>query len=185
MKVYFTASIVGKSHYLKNYTQIIKILEDLHHQVKSDHIIDVSENQINMQSKSEREKFHKRLKNWIMESDCMVVETSFPSISVGFEISLALNLGKPVLLLHTNEAPTLLSSYNNDKLICEKYTPSTLKEIITDFVNYAGGKADQRFTFFINPSIADYLETVSRKKRVPKSVYLRRLIEKEIASNSK
>ncbi len=180
MKIYFTASIVGKKHYLRNYLKIIGILQKLHHQVKSDHIIKVSENQINMQAKSEREKFHKKLKKWIMDSDCMVVETSFPSISVGFEISLALNLGKPVLLLHTNEAPTLLSSYNDEKLICEEYKIDGLKDILVDFVNYVRGKCEQRFTFFITSEIAGFLEDVSKKKKIPKSVYVRSLIEKEI-----
>lgn len=184
MRIYFTASIVGKKHYLKNYLEIVKILKNLSHQVKSDHIINASENQINMQSKADREKFHKKLKKWIMDSDCMVVETSFPSISVGFEISLALNMGKPVLLLHTNEAPTLLSSYNDEKLICEKYTPATLAEVIEDFLNYAEGKSDQRFTFFISSSIAHFLESVSQNKKIPKSVYIRRLIEKEIEKHT-
>jgi hypothetical protein len=184
MKIYFTASIVGKKHFLTNYQKIISILEKHHHRVKSDHIINVSENQINMQSKPDREKFHKKLKKWIMDSDCVIVETSFPSISVGFEISLALNLGKPVLLLYTNEAPTLLSSYNDEKLLCEKYTSETLIGIVEDFINYAEGKCDQRFTFFISPTIGDYLEAVSRRKRIPKSVYLRRLIEKDISKPS-
>lgn len=180
MKIYFTASIVGKKHYIKHYLKIIEILKKLNHQVKSDHIIKASENQINMQAKTDREKFHKQLKKWIIETDCVVVETSFPSISVGFEISLALNLGKPVLLLHTNEAPTLLSSYDNEKLICARYRMDELKDILGDFINYVRGKTEQRFTFFISSEIANFLEEISRKKRIPKSVYIRSLIEKKM-----
>ena len=59
MKIYFTASIVGKKNFLKNYQRIVDHLRKRGHKVKSDHIIKTSENQINMQSASEREKFHK------------------------------------------------------------------------------------------------------------------------------
>jgi len=180
MNIYFTASIVGKKSYLQNYLKIIETLKKKSHKVSSDHIIKSSENQINLQTEEQRHKFHKELKKWIMEADAMVVETSFPSISVGFEISLALNLGKPVLLLHTNEGPTLLSSYNNERLFSEKYTPSTLEDILEDFLLYVVGNADSRFTFFITSNIAHFLEKISRDKKIPKSVYLRRLIEKQM-----
>lgn len=180
MNIYFTASIVGKKRYLKNYLNIIDILNRKGHKVTSDHIIKTSENQTNFQTEEQRKKFHIKLKKWIMDANAVVVETSFPSISVGFEISLALNLGKPVLLLYTNEGPTLLSSYSNEKLFCEKYNGSTLGGLIEDFLLFVEGNADSRFTFFITSNIAHFLEKISREKKIPKSVYLRRLIEKQI-----
>ncbi len=178
MKVYFTASIVGKKYYLDNYLKILQILKQKNLSVIYEHIINSSEEQIKLQTKQKRENFHKQLKKWIIECSCMVTEASFPSISVGFEISLALNLGKPVLLLYTKEAPTLFSSYTDEKLICEKYSLTNLKGIIDDFINYAEGKTEHRFTFFITSEMADFLETVAIKHKIPKSVYLRQLIEK-------
>jgi hypothetical protein len=49
MNIYFTASISGKKHYLSNYQKIIDILKKDGHKVTSDHIIDASENQIDME----------------------------------------------------------------------------------------------------------------------------------------
>lgn len=178
MNIYFTASIAGKKYYLQNYLKIVEILKSKKHHVAAEHIINASESQIDLQTKAQREKFHKQLKKWIIDSDCLVVETSFPSISVGFEISLGLNLGKPVLVLFTKEAPTLLSSYDDEKLICSKYGLNNLKEVLTDFTNYVQGKSDHRFTFFIDSHINNFLEEVSRKRKVPKSVYIRYLIQK-------
>ena len=86
MNIYFTASISGRKHYLSNYQKIIDILQKDGHKVTSEHIIDASENQIDMETHEERERFHKQLKKWIIKSDCVVVEVSFPSISIGFEI---------------------------------------------------------------------------------------------------
>lgn len=180
MNVYFTASIVGKIKYLANYQSIINVVKKSGHTITSDHIIkSVSENQINLQSELKREQFHKKLKKWIMNSQCMIVETSFPSISVGFEISLALNLNKPVLVLYTNEAPTLLSGYNDEKMICEQYTQNNIDGIIEDFLNYVKGTSEHRFTFFITTEMSKFLDDISKKKKIPKSVYLRQLIDIE------
>jgi hypothetical protein len=176
MNVYFTASIVGKKKYLDHYEEIIRVLKKNGHSVTSDHIIHASENLINLQSERNREQFHKKLRKWIMDSQCMVVETSFPSISVGFEISLALNLNKPVLVLYTNEAPTLLSGYNDEKMICQQYNIQNVANIIEDFLNYVKGTSEHRFTFFITTEMNQFLEEISKKKKVPKSVYLRHLI---------
>lgn len=180
MNIYFTASIAGKKYYLQNYLNIIEILKKNKHQVVSDHIISASEKTINLQTETQRERFHKQLRKWIMQSDCLIVETSFPSISVGFEISLGLNLGKPVLVLYTKEAPTLLSSYDDEKLICSKYDSGNLKGIISEFINYVEGKSDHRFTFFIDSAISYFLEEASKNKNIPKSVYLRNLIREKM-----
>ena len=178
MNIYFTASIAGKKYYQPNYLKIIEILKNKKQRVIADHIVDASESQIKLQTKTQREKFHKQLKKWILDSDCLVVETSFPSISVGFEISLGINLGKPVLVLYTKDPPTLLSSYDDEKLILTKYDQNNLKEALNDFINYVKGKSDLRFTFFIDSHINNFLKEVSHKKRVPKSVYIRNLIQK-------
>src|SRR3989338_129852 len=181
MKVYFTASIIGKKHYLHNYLKIIDHLKEKDCQVISDHIISSTESEIRMEKKEMRLKFHKQLENWISGSDFVVAETSFPSISVGYEISLALHLLKPILILYsTGDPPTLLAHHKEEKLVCEKYNKDTLSDIIDDFINYVRGTIDTRFTFFITPKIASFLEKVSKKNKLPKSVYLRKLIEKDM-----
>lgn len=177
-KVYFTASVVGKKDYLPNYLAIIDILTKKGCQVQSAHILDVNEPDIHMKTREERLKFHGQLERWIQTCDFMVVESSFPSISVGYEISLALQQRKPVLMLYSTNAPPSLFAYHTDeKLASEKYTLDTVESIINDFVGYVQGASDTRFTFFITPQIARYLERVSKQEKMPKSVYLRKLIE--------
>ncbi|MCL4338288.1 nucleoside 2-deoxyribosyltransferase [Patescibacteria group bacterium] len=182
MKIYFTASIVGKKHYLSNYLRIVDYLKNKGNQVISDHIINTTEDKIRMEDKNERVKFQRTLEDWITSSDVMIAETSFPSISVGYEISLAANRGKPILILYSEgDPPSLLAHHFDDKIICEKYSPDNLEDILEDFLNFAQGAADTRFTFFITSRLALYLENISKKKKIPKSVYLRYLIEKDIA----
>jgi hypothetical protein len=177
MNIYFTASIVGKKYHQANYQRIVHILTEQGNTVQSDHVLKTTEADIHMETKTERLEFHKKLESWINACDCMVVETTFPSISVGYEISMALHRGKPVLILYNEgDPPSLLTTQHEEKIISEKYTPETLKEIITDFMTYVEGNADMRFTFFITSAIASYLDTVSKKQKVPKSVYIRNLI---------
>ncbi|OGG01650.1 hypothetical protein A2W14_07170 [Candidatus Gottesmanbacteria bacterium RBG_16_37_8] len=184
MTVYFTASIAGKKHYLANYQKIIELLEKKGCQVISDHIIKSTEQEVRLETKEERLKFQKKLEVWIASSDFMVVETSFPSISVGYEISLAQHLNKPILILYSEGTPPTLLAHNMDeKVVCEKYSSETLQSLIADFINYVQGAADSRFTFFISSKIASHLEKISRKEKIPKSVYLRQLIEKDMKNH--
>ncbi|MCL4417288.1 MAG: ribbon-helix-helix domain-containing protein [Actinobacteria bacterium] len=183
MIVYFTASIVGKKRYLSNYLKIIDIIKNKRFSIISDHIINTTETQIHLETKEERLKFNKQLEGWISSCDFMIAETSFPSISVGYEISFAQKLGKPVLILYSEgRAPSLLALNKDEKLICEKYTSETLQDIIDDFISYIQGTEETRFTFFITPEIALHLEKISKKEKLPKSVYLRKLIEKDMKS---
>ena len=181
MKVYFTASIVGKKQYLANYLKVIEILNAKKCQVTSDHIINSAENMVRMETRQERIKFQDTLSSWINSADCVIAEVSFPSISVGYEISLALHRGKPVLMLYTDTyPPTLLAHHKDEKLICEKYGLNSLQTIIHDFLNYVQGAEDSRFTFYITSEIASFLEKISKKEKLPKAVWLRKLIEREM-----
>ena len=185
MTVYFTASVVGKKKYSSNYLKIIEIIKNKNFSIISDHIINTTEAQIRIETKEERLKFHKQLERWISSCNFMIAETSVPSISVGYEISFALKLGKPVLVLFSEgRGPSLLAHHQDEKLVCEKYMPETLKDIIDDFINYIQGTEETRFTFFITPRIALHLEKVAKKEKMPKSVYLRKLIEKDMEARN-
>lgn len=181
MKVYFSASIHEKDAHVDNYRKIVEYLKSKGNRVYANHIFNASEESIHESSREEVLHFHTKLENWIKSSDFMVAETSFPSISVGYEISMALRLGKPTLILYSEGgAPSVLSYHKDDRLVTEKYDESTYKHIIDDFITYVEAKADMRFTFFITPDIALYLDEVSKKEKLPKSVYLRQLIEEDM-----
>lgn len=181
MNIYFTASVVGKEQHLDNYMAIIDAVKAKGHTIQAEHILSVTEREIHMKSESERLDFHKKLEKWIESCNFMIVEASFPSISVGYEVSLALQRGKPVLLLYAEgHPPSLFAYHENERFVCQKYTISTVSQIIDEFIDYVEGSSDTRFTFFITPAISSYLEKMSKKLRIPKSVYLRQLIEEKM-----
>jgi 2'-deoxynucleoside 5'-phosphate N-hydrolase len=182
MNFYFTASISGKKNHLSNYKKIVELIKK-QHTIIADHILNTTEEQIQHETIEERHTFHKQLDQWIQSADAVVAEITFPSISVGFEISRALEKGKPVLAIYSEGLPpSLLPELYSDHLIIEKYTPETVSEILQNFVQYVDSKHDTRFTFFLPQLLSIKLSQVTQKKGIPKSVFIRQLLEKELAS---
>lgn len=181
MTAYFSASVAAKDQYIENYLKIIRSLQGLKVNVIYEHIIKTTEEQIRLHTKEERHTFHDKVAKWIQTCDFMVVDTSHPSISVGYEIAQALRVGKPVLVLYSEgDPPSLLGYHKNEKLVCEKYTLNTVVNILKNFIGFVEGKHDLRFTFFISPQIASYLDRIAIQKKIPKSVFIRQLIEREM-----
>lgn len=181
MTVYFTASIAGKQSYEKHYQAIINILAKKGHTVISEHIMDTAQSHIHLESREELDAFHNQLEQWIGTCDFVLAETSYPSISVGYEISLARERRKPVLILYRERHPPSLFVHSRDEnIVCEQYTMGSLEDSIQSFINYVSGVHDMRFTFFITPAIAAHMEKVSKARNIPKSAYLRSLIEQDI-----
>lgn len=178
MTVYFTASIKGKKQYLESYQRIVQEVQNLGHTIIADHILETSEQHVTLESSEQRQTFHKKLDQWIQSADCVIAETSFPSISVGFEIALALQKRKPVMILYsTQKAPTLLLELNPELLTLSQYTQKTIKSVLEDFFLYAEGNRESRFTFFLNDRQNQIMKQQSKKLSISKSAWLRLLIE--------
>lgn len=184
MNVYFTASIAAKDKYLPQYLNIITYLKGLGHSITSSHITETTESAINELPREEILDFHGKVEKWIKNCDFMVADTAFPSVSVGYEISLALRMNKPVLVFYDNGGPPSLLRYHKDEnLITERYTDSSYKEVIKNFVSCIRSKTDMKFIFLITPKIASFLDAVSHKEKLPKSVYIRKLIEADMENH--
>jgi hypothetical protein len=185
MNIYFTGSIVGREQYKDEYLAIINYLKKKGHKVQSEHIFDKKEEEIKDESKQEILDFQERVESWIKEADFMIADTSFPSVSVGYEIAFAIRVGKPVLIFYGKGGPPSLLSYTKgERLISEKFSKDTYKKILDLFITYVSSKSDLRFTFFITPEIATFLDEIVQEEKVPKSVFIRKLLEREIKNHN-
>jgi hypothetical protein len=181
MKIYFTGSVSAKKTFIEEYLNIINHAKLQGHEIIYDHIVSGSEDKINSATKEDVLKFYTEMETWIKSCDFVIADTSYPSVSVGYEIALALRNGKPVLVFYGAGGPPSLLAHNKDeRLVSERYTTHTYKESINNFVQYISTKSDQRFTFFITPEIAAYLDDIVMKEKLPKSVYIRKLIERDM-----
>jgi len=183
MKIYFVASIAGKEKYSENYRCIIENLKALGHKL-FENVSPSTVKSVYGLTDEEKIDYYRQVLNWIKNCDVVVTEASYPSLGVGFEISTALEKGKPVIVLYTEgEGPHFLEGLESEKLIIIKYSLDDLKQQLKDSLQFAAEQADIRFNFFIPPSISNYLDWISKEKRIPRSVYLRRLIEADMGKN--
>jgi hypothetical protein len=185
MKIYFTAAISNVSPELKkNYAQIISHLEKLGHTVITSNAILNGKFDLRGQSDIDAVSNQKKLSKWKKQADVIMVEGTTPSFGVGQEISEALVDNKQVIVLHVpGFKPHVLVSQNQESIYFAEYTQDNLRKVLEDYVEYAKANSDTRFNFFISPQIGTYLDWISRKKKLPRAVYLRRLIDDDMKVN--
>lgn len=181
MKIYFTAAISQKDQYGSYYQTIIHTLEKEGHVVQHEQVTKKTMAELEVQTDDDRVKYYRQAMRWLTQADVVVVEGSFPStLNIGHEITLALGKGKPVIVLYKKGKNSFfLDGLNSEKLFLSEYTDENLAEMVKDSLDYAKDQTDTRFNFFITPSLSHYLDWIANYKKIPRSVYLRRLIEED------
>lgn len=183
MQVYFVASsrLVAKDVDL--YSRIYKTISNEHKMV-SDKVLKWIKSGIKDLSKesieTKKENYLHVIKG-IKKADIVVMEISGHSVSMGFILSKAMEENKPVIAMYTAEMdPVFVKGIVNSKLILAEYKKDNLEQVISDSINKAKCLVDMRFNFFVSPRILNYLDWVAQKRMIPKSVFLRHLIEREM-----
>lgn len=172
----------GKSAYSKNYEHICKSIQKLGHRNISNFINEVDVDKFYL---TDIRDFYSSTISDLKNADICVFEVSVPSLAIGQLISIALQYNKPVIALYTGEkTPFFLSGVQDEKVQVCNYNANNLDEILDQAINFASESSDVRFNFFISPSIGNYLDWVSKVKKIPRSVYLRGLIEKDMEKNN-
>ncbi len=121
---------------------------------------------------------------WIKSADVMIAEASWQSLGIGYEISLALENKTPVIVLYNHgKAPHFLEGRQGEELAILDYDVDNLAETLEEGLEIAKSQADTRFNFFISPRHTAYLDYISKNQRIPRSVYLRRLIKQHRDEN--
>lgn len=117
----------------------------------------------------------------VKKADVVMLEVSGHSISMGYLVSKAMDLSKPVVALCKKGTKSIfLGGINDRKFKLLEYSDENINEILDLALEEAKKSIDIRFNFFVPPSILSYLDWVSQNRRQPKSVFLRELIEKEM-----
>lgn len=184
MKVLFSASVTGRDTYEEYYHEIEKGLDSLGHEVIAPVFL-ANKEELAKEEVEKSRRYFTNLMGWISEADVVVFETSYPSTGVGYEIATCLNLGKPVIALHVKgKVPHFLNQIDNEKFQLIEYTLNNLKKELKSAVGFASDLQDTRFNFFISSKHQNYLNWISRSRKIPRAVFLRNLIEAQIKKNS-
>jgi len=181
MKIYFSASRFYREEYKKNYESIDKILEE-----KSATVFDSSKLRsvpLGFEMPDfEKKKIYKEITKMMDKSDLCVFEASYPStLHIGHEITLAMEKNKPVVVLYVKgREPILFRGIDDKKVWWVEYESNNLEEKLRSALDEAEKNFDVRFNFFVSPKILSYLDWIAQKRMIPRSVFLRNLIEREM-----
>jgi len=185
MKVYLTASESQRQEFEVYYKRILKIIEESGYKVHAGIAFQKKKNlsyKEDYKDQEVRERWYKESIKKIFVADIMVVEISYPSTAnVGHKLSLGMEKGKPVIALYKEDRdPIFLEGLKNERLFLVPYNEYNLEKVLKQALRDATEMMDVRFNFFIPPAIGTYLDWISRTKKEPRAVYLRKLIEEDM-----
>lgn len=185
MKIFFNASLRGKKEFEKQYASIIEALRATGHNLLDSPVLRSDLDKVARESSQEAEAYYKSLRKHLTSSDIAIFEVSFSSTGIGHEITLAMEHGKPVIAFYyKGHNPYLLESIVNDRLQVIEYDIENISDELSKALQYASEQQDTRFNFFIPPKIAHYLDWIARYRKMPRAVYLRKLIELDMQKRS-
>ena len=98
MKIYFSGSISGGRDHAAIYQHLVAYLQGLGHEVLSAHVADPAV--LEREKDTSPRLVFERDVAWVRDCDVMIAEVSTPSLGVGYEYGLAVQLGKPVLCVY-------------------------------------------------------------------------------------
>ena len=186
MKFHFFGALEGDQ---ENYKNIFVIIKQLGYEPVNEHVLIRDVKDVEKETPGESKMYVKKMLKWINQADFIVAEATFPSISIGYEIMAAQQKGKPIIILYeTKKGNTLhtLKGIPREEMQIFPYESTNkgeLKKILKDAIEDAKEQMDVRFNFFISPKISAYLDWIAKNKKLPRAVFLRRLIEEHMAKN--
>ena len=184
MKIYFHCSLAGEKQYFKEYSMLIKSFKELKHEVFLDHILKKKYTSYSEESKKEIYEDIKEKKRIIKSCDAIAVESTYPSIGIGYIIAYALGQHKSVLILYQDTPHAVFIGETNRLLTLKKYNVKDKRKLLHDlevFLENAKKKVlKYRFNMMIDPSMNDFLSFEASKKHVSKADYVRQLLIEKI-----
>lgn len=187
MKILLLASIHGKKANDSLYQKLVDEIKKTGNSVKADHILKTSHENIAQMDEKKNIDFHVSIIEQTKKADAIFAELSYTSTSVGYLVALAAESGKPVVIFYSGaEEPHLFKTLEktNERIAVVRYQrPEDLERLVPQMVDFISENQDVRFNFFLTPTLSSYLDWVSRTYKVPRSVYLRRLIDEDMIQN--
>lgn len=181
MKIYFAGALAQKNEYGEYYERIVRMLEKLGHEVLLAQSLDNEEDNTKAAS-VRRSEIHQRSLELIAKCDIAVFEVSFPStIRIGYETSVALERRKPVVALYLQGKESIyFFGIKKEKMFLSDYRDFDLEEVVKEAVKFGISQTETRYNLFLSSKHMAHLENVSLETKIPRSAYIRKLIEEDI-----
>lgn len=187
MKIVFVGSIYGKQKREEAYKKIISTLLSTKNTIIHEHVSNTTVDKLRSMSPEKSIQFHKDILKKIKDCDIVFSESSHESSSVGFLLSHAIELGRPTVIFYEkNSAPMTIfkTLLDTGKVFLVNYKlPSEIPSLVEEYLEDAQKNMDTRFNFFVSPNIERYLNWITKHEKIPRSVFLRGLIEFHMKGN--
>ncbi|HTX80235.1 MAG TPA: nucleoside 2-deoxyribosyltransferase [Longilinea sp.] len=121
MNIYFSCSVTGGRADQQVYEAIVEHLLAGGHEVPTAHLSD--SNIIALEAMVEPQDVYMRDVAWVKGCDALIAEVGTPSHGVGYEIALALSLGKPVFCCYhkSRRVSKMITGNTHSTLTVSKY----------------------------------------------------------------
>ena len=186
MKVHFITSRPSLEKDIDVLKRILQLIKDAEHSVAYDWIEGAFKSEIETKAPaSDWNAIYKDNLGAIAQADVVIAETTYENFAVGYQVAVAVQQKKPVLLLRHAEADknAFVTGVEDGWVKHREYNEETIDEIVNEFLaeNDITTK-DMRFNFFIDRSIYNYLRWSALKTGKTKAEILRELVNREIAN---
>ncbi|MGF7229433.1 MAG: nucleoside 2-deoxyribosyltransferase [Candidatus Saccharibacteria bacterium] len=185
MKVHFITAKPNLENEIDVLRHIISVITENDHTLAHPWIEDAYKNEIEAgKSVDNWSEIYKKNLAAIAQADVVIAETSYENFAVGYQIAMAIQQKKPVLLLrHANaDKETFITGVEDGWVQHGEYEDfDQLAGIVRKFLEDNDIKSkDMRFNFFIDRKIYNYLRWAAFKTGKTKAEILRDLVEREI-----
>lgn len=166
--------------------KIISIIEEQNHKILDNWVEATYDLRVNKKVESgeiDWSALYKANLENIAKADVVIAETSYDTFGAGYQVAVAIQQKKPVLLLRDDKADidTFAMGIVDSWVKRERYNETNLEEIIKKFLDENDiSTKDMRFNFFIDRQIYNYLRWTSLKTGKTKAEVLRELVVNEI-----
>jgi len=185
MKVHIVTSRITIEQDIEALREIVKLVKEMGHELAIEWIENAYVRQTGkISQKPDWKKIYRSNLEAIAQSDVIIAEASHENFGVGFQVAVAAEQKKPILLLRRNDVDDNVFATGVEKdgwIVYKTYDESTLHDIIRDFITHNDiASKDLRFNFFIDRKTYNYLRWASLKTGKSKAEILRDLVQREV-----
>lgn len=181
MKIYLNLSGRSDEKQINLVTKVQSYFQDLGHEIVIDYL-----SKENFKDFYKPTSFHikhvfDQADELMKKSDVIILETSTPSVTTGFQILHALKNEKNVVCLYTKGNRQLfIEGIDDERFQLWEYSQSNYKKVIDLALDNLFFEKDIRYNMMLSKKMNVYLNKLSKKTKTPKAVYIRGLIKKDM-----
>lgn len=189
MKVHFITSRPSLEKDIDLLRRVIQLIKNTNNSMAYDWIEGAFEREIESRTPaSDWNLIYKDNLAAIARSDVVIAETTYENFAIGYQIAVAVQQKKPILLLRhlTADKNAFVTGIDDGWVKHREYTVETIEDIIRSFLEENDiTTKDMRFNFFIDRPIYNYLRWAAFKTGKTKAEILRELVNREIEDKEK